>query len=118
MNKKESHIGKRKADSSARKRLRKLHTSENENSCFTKIKKIVLYFKEGTIESEKLQSTVPSLTSRELTVQAAPSKKNLKKGKKKKRECEREGKEEGKGEERRERERREEKRGKKWRERY
>ena len=62
-------------------------------------KKIVLYFKEDTIDSEKLQSAVPSLTSREQTVQAAPSKreerkKNLKKGKgkEKKRECERERK--------------------------
>ena len=111
MYKKARHIGKRKAGSSARKRLRKLHTSEYENSCFTK-KKIVLYFKEDTIDSEKLQSTAPSLTSRERTVQASPSKKkkNLKKGKgkEKKRECEHEGK----GEERGERERREEKRGK------
>ena len=73
-------------------------------------KKIVLYFKEDTIDSEKLQSAVPSLTSLERTVQVAPSKKNLKKGKgkEKKRECEREGK----GEERGERERREEKIGK------
>ena len=105
MNKKTRHIGKRKAGSSARKRLRKLHTSEYENSCF-----IVLYFKEDTIDSKKLQSVVPSLTSQERTVQAAPSKKNLKKKKgkgKEKRECEREGK----GEERREMERREEKRG-------
>ena len=80
-------------------------------------KKKILYFKEDTIDSKKLQSTVPSLTSRERTVQAAPLKqKNLKKekgkGKEKKRECEREGKREGKGEERRERERSEEKRGK------
>ena len=51
---------------------------------------------------------MPSLTSRERTVQATPSKQNLKKGKgkEKKRECEREGKGEGKGEERKERERR------------
>ena len=58
------------------------------------------------MDSKKLQSVVPSLTSQERTVQAAPSKKNLKKekgkGKEKKRECEREGKGEGKGEERRE----------------
>ena len=123
MNQKARHIGKRKAGSSARKCLRKLHTSEYKNSCFTKKKKIVIYFKEDTIDSEKLQSAVPSLTSRERTIQAAPSKKkkNLKKGKGKveKRECEREGKGEGKGEERRERERREEKRGKqKWRKWY
>ena len=76
MNQKARHIGKRKAGSSARKRLRKLHTSEYENSCFTKKKKkIVLYFKEDTIDSEKLQSSAPSLTSRERTVQAAPLKK-------------------------------------------
>ena len=67
MNKKARHIGKRKAGSSARKLLRKLHTSEYANSCFKK-KKIVLYFKEDTIDSEKLQSAMPSLTSRERTV--------------------------------------------------
>ena len=118
MNKKARHISKRKAGISARKRLIKLHTSEYENSCFAKKKKIVLYFKEDTIDSEKLQSAVSSLTSWERTVQAAPSKKkkNRKKGKgkgkEKKRECEQERKEKGKGEERGERERREEKRGK------
>ena len=112
MNKKTRHIGKRKAGSSVEKLLRKLHTSEYKNSCF-----IVLYFKEDTIDSKKLQSAVPSFTSRERTVQPTPSKKkkNLKKekgkGKEKKRECEWAGKGEGKGEERRERERREEKRG-------
>ena len=75
MNKKKTrHIDKRKAGSSARKRLRKLHALEYENSCFTK-KKIVLYFKEDPIDSKKLQSPVPSLTSQERTVQAAPSKK-------------------------------------------
>ena len=42
-------------------------------------KKIVLYFKEDTIDSKKLQSTVSSLTSRERTVQAAPSKKKREK---------------------------------------
>ena len=60
-------------------------------------KKIVLYFKEDTIDSEKLQSTVPSLTSREQTVQAAPSKGRKKKEKKKK-ERKREWKRERKGE--------------------
>ena len=121
MNKKSRHIGKRKVGSSARKSIRKLHTSEYTNSCFTK-KKIVLYFKEDTIDSEKLQSAVPSLTSWERTIQATPSKmeerrkKNLKKGKgkEKKRECERKkkGKGEGKREGRGERVRREEERGK------
>ena len=47
MNKKERHIGKRKIDSSARKRPRKLHTSEYENSYFKK--KIALYSKEDII---------------------------------------------------------------------
>ena len=125
MNQKARHIGKRKAGSSVRKCLRKLHTSEYANSCFTQKK--ILYFKEDTIDLEKLQSVVPSLASRERTVQAAPSKreerkKYLKKGKgkEKKRECERErkekkikkGKGKGKGEGRGERERREEERGK------
>ena len=91
MNKKARHIGKRKAGSSARKRLRKLHTSEYSNSCFTKKKKIVFYFKEDTIDSEKLQSAVPSLTSRERTVQAASSKREeIRKKKSQERERERE----------------------------
>ena len=42
-------------------------------------KKIVFYFKEDTIDSEKLQSEVPSLTSRERTVQAGPSKREERK---------------------------------------
>ena len=90
MNKKARHLGKRKTDSSARKHPRKLHTSEYENLCFKKKKEIVLYFKEDTIDSKKLQSVVSSLTFMERTVQAAPSKTNLKKkkgkGKEKKRE--------------------------------
>ena len=36
MNQKARHLGKRKTDSSARKRPRKLHTSEYKNSCFEK----------------------------------------------------------------------------------
>ena len=91
MNQKARHISKRKAGSSARKRLRKLHTSEYENSCFTK--KIVLYFKEETIDSKILQSAVPSLTSRERTAQAASSKKKKKTSRKKRK---------GKGKRRRE----------------
>ena len=60
----------------------KIHASQK--------KKSVLYFKEDTIDSKKLQSAVPSLKSQEQTVQAAPlTKKNLKKkkgkGKEKKR---------------------------------
>ena len=90
MNQKARHIGKRKASSSARKRLIKLHTSEYENSCFAKQKKIVLYFKEDTIDSEKLQSAVSSLTSRERTVQAAPSKKKNSQERKREREREEE----------------------------
>ena len=69
-----------------------------------KKKIIVLYFKEDTIDSEKLQSAVPSLTSRDQTVQAVPLKKKKKKGKGKerKRECER-------GEKEKENEKKEEK---------
>ena len=52
-------------------------------------KKIVLCFKEVTIDLEKLQSAVPSLTSWERTVHAAPSKREkknfLRKGKGKRR---------------------------------
>ena len=113
MNQKARHIGKRKAGSSARKRLRKLHTSEYENSCFTKnfctlFQRISNRFKEVTINSAILGANSTSSFLKK--------KKNLKKekgkGKEKKRERKREGKGEGKGEERRDGERREEKRGK------
>ena len=90
MNQKARLIGKRKVSSSARKRLRKLHTSEYANSCFTKKKKIILYFKEDTIDSEKLQSTVSSLASWERTIQAAPSQREERKKKSQERERERE----------------------------
>ena len=100
MNKKTRHIGKRKAGSSAKKHLRKLHPSEYENSCF-----IVLYFKEGTIDSKKLQSTVPSLTSRERTVQTTPSKNKIsrkRKGKGKRRRESENGREKEKEKEKKE----------------
>ena len=87
-----------------------------------KKEKIVLYFKEDTIDSEKLQSAVPSLTSQERIVQAAPSKKKKKSQErerervervrtKKKKQKEKE-KEEQKGKEEKKKEE------KKWRERY
>ena len=47
MNKKVRHLGKRKTDSSTRKRLRKLHTLEYTNSCF---KKNALYSNEDIID--------------------------------------------------------------------
>ena len=72
------HIGKRKTSSSARKCLRKLHTSEYIESCFTKKKGIALYFKGDTIDLEKLQSAKPFLTSREQIVLEALSKKRKK----------------------------------------
>ena len=70
-----------------------------------KKKKIVPYFKEDTIDSEKLQSAVPSLTSRDRTVQAAPSKREerRKKNLKEKENEEEKGKEEKKKEEKMER---------------
>ena len=124
MNKKKTrHIGKRKACSSARKRLRKIHTSEYENSCLTKKKKIVLYFKEDTIDSKKLQSAVPSLTSRERIVQAAPSKIKNKKKKSQGREREREREEDrvrtgGKRRRKKRKGKKGRKKRKKWREWY
>ena len=117
MNQKTRHIGKRKAGSSAKKHLRKLHTSEYENSCF-----IVLYFKEDTIDSKKLQSVVPSLKTRERTVQVAPSKK---KSQEREREREREEERVRTGGKRRRKRKRKKRKGKKrrkkrrkWRERY
>ena len=118
MNKKTRHIDKRKASSSARKRLRKLHTSEYENSCFTKklffiSKKIQLIQRSYNQQCHPLH--LGSEQYKQLPQKKKREKKNLKKekgkGKEKKRECEREGKGEGKGEERREQERGEEKRG-------
>ena len=102
MNKKARHIGKRKAGSSARKN----YTPQNMKIHASQKKKIVLYFKEDTIDSEKLQSAVPSLTSRGENSTSI----SLKNGgggggesqererKEKKRECERERKEKGKEE--------------------
>ena len=85
MNKKVRHIGKRKAGGSARKRLRKItHLRIRKFMLHKKKKKRLLYFKEDTIDSEKLQSAVPSLTSRERTVQAPPSKREEKRKKKRK----------------------------------
>ena len=101
MNKKVSHLGKRKANSSARKCPRKLHTSEYTNSCFKK-KKFAFYFNEDTIDYN--QQYHPLHLGNKQYKQFPQKRKNLKKekrrGKEKKRECEREGK----GEERRERE--------------
>ena len=77
-----------------------------------KKKRIVLYFKEDTIDSENLQSAAPSLTSRERTVQAAPLKKKFSRKGKRRRESvnrrekekkEEKGKEEKKKEEKMER---------------
>ena len=107
MNQKARHIGKRETDSSVRKRPRKLHTSEYENSCFTK-KEIALYSKEDIIDYN--QQCHPLHLGNEQYKQF-PHKEEKGKGKEKKRECEREGKGEGKGEERREREREREEEG-------
>ena len=99
MNKKVRHLGKRKTDNSARKRPRKLHTSEYTNSCF---KKIALYSNEYTIDYN--QHCLPLHLGNEQYKQFPQKRKNLKKEKGRGKEKNREWEREGKGEERRERE--------------
>ena len=106
MNKKARHIGKRKAGNLARKLLRKLHTSEYANSCFTKKKNFFISKKIQLIQKSYNQQCHPS-------VQVAPSKREerrkkkffeYKKEKEKEKEKEEEkGKEEKKKEEKMER---------------
>ena len=82
-------------------------------------KNIVLYFKEDIIDSEKLQSVVSSLPSRERIVQAAPSKKISRKGKgKRRRESANEREKKKEKEKKEEKGKEEKKKRKKWRERY
>ena len=74
MNKKVRLLGKRKTDSSAKKRLRKLHTSEYTNSCFKK-KKFALYSNEDTIDYDqkchplhlRMNSTSSSLKKKKIS---------------------------------------------------
>ena len=91
MNQKVRHLGKRKTDSSTRKRPIKLHTSEYTNSYFKK--KIALYSNEDTIDYN--QQCHPLQLGNEQYKQFPQKRKNLKKekgrGKEKKRECERRG---------------------------
>ena len=49
INQKAGHLSKRKADSLAKERTRKLHTLEYTNSCF-KRKENFLYYNKGTID--------------------------------------------------------------------
>ena len=101
MNQKARHLGKRKTDSSARKRARKLHTSEYTNSCF---KKKNLYSNKGTIDYN--HQCHPLHLVNEQCKQFPQNRKNLKKEKERRKERKRECERGGKGEERRERERR------------
>ena len=95
-------LGKRKTDSSARERTRKLFTSEYTNSCAKKKKENSLYSNEDTIYYNQ-QCHPLHLGNKQY--KQFPQKKR----KKKKKECEREREGEGKGEKReRKREREEE----------
>ena len=58
INQKARHLGKRKTDSSARERTRKLHTSEYTNSCFQK-KKIFIPMK---VQLITISSAIPYIS--------------------------------------------------------
>ena len=78
------YIGKRKAGSSTRKRLRKLHTSEYKNSCFTKKKLFFISKKIQLIQRSNNQQCHPlHLGSKQY--KQLPQKKISKKGKGKRR---------------------------------
>ena len=120
MNKKTRHIGKRKVGNSARKRLRKLHTSEYANSCFTKKKRLFFISKKIQLIQKSYNRQCHPLHLGSKQYKQLPQKgrkeekKILRKGKgKRRRESANEkGKKKGKGEGRGERERREEEQGK------
>ena len=59
MNQKVRHLGKRKTDISARKRPRKLHTSEYTNSCFKKAKLLFIPMK---IQLITISSVIPYIS--------------------------------------------------------
>ena len=129
MNQKARHNGKRKAGSTARKRLRKLHTSEYENSCFTKKKrkkKKRLFFiskKIQLIQRSYNQQRHPLHLGSEQYKQLPKKKKKkiLRKGKGKRRRESANGREKEKKEEKGKEEKGKEekkKEEKKWRERY
>ena len=128
MSQKSRHLGKRKTDSSARERPRKVHTSEYENSCFKK----KLLFIPMKIQLITISSVIPYISGMNSTSSSLKKEKISRKrkgegkrrresangrekekekekkeekgkGKEKKRECERRRK--------RKRKRREEKRG-------
>ena len=124
MNKKTRHIGKRKAGSSARKRLRKLHTSEYENSCFTK-KLFFISKKIQLIQISYNQQCHPLHLGNEQYKQLPQKKKRKKKSQEREREREREEERMRTGEKMRRKMRRNKRKGKKrrkkrrkWRERY
>ena len=56
INQKAGHLGKRKTDSSARERTRKLHTSKYTNSCFKKKK---VFFIPMKVQLITINSVIP-----------------------------------------------------------
>ena len=58
INKKAGHLGKRKTDSSARERTRKLHTSEYKNSCF----EIFFFFIPMKVQLIIISSAIPYIS--------------------------------------------------------
>ena len=94
MNQKARHIGKRKAGSSTRKCLRKLHISEYANSCFTKKKRDCSLFQRryNLFKKVTISSAIPYISGANST--SSSLKKGGKKEKKKSQEREREREEE------------------------
>ena len=104
MNQKVRHLGKRKTDSLARKRPRKLHTSEYTNSSFKKKKLLFIPMK---IQLITISSAFPYISGMNST-RSSLKKKILKKKRRKKRKRKRES-ENGKENEKKEEKEKEEK---------
>ena len=124
MNQKARHIDKRKAGSSARKLLRKLHTSEYANSCFTKKKLFFISKKIQLIQKSYNQQCHPLHLGREqykqLPQKGGKEEKKISRKGKGKRRRESANKKEKKKKRRRKRRKGNKRRRKrkKWRERY
>ena len=99
MNQKARHLDKGKTDSSVKKRLRKLHTSEYENSCLKKILFIPMKMQLITISS-----AIPYISGMNSTNSFLKKEKisRKRKGKGKRRRESANGKKKGKGKRRRE----------------
>ena len=117
MNQKVRHLGKRKTDSSTRKRPRKLHTSEYTNSC---LKKNFLFIP-MKIQLITISSAIPYISRMNSTSSSLKKEKisRKRKGERKRRRESENGREKEKEKEKKEeKEKDEKKERRKWRKRY